>query len=295
MLILDVSSNRLTALPEWLGQLTQLLSLYLEDNQLAALPESLGRLSQLQWLDLQENQLTSLPESLGQLPKLKLLRLDCNQLTALPESLGQLPELLHLTLNDNGLTDLPESLAQLEKCPYLYLNRNPLNPELAAAAKQGTAAVKEYLRERTASTVVLNEAKLVLTGEGAVGKTCLLEALRGDAWTDRGSTHGIEVKPFAATDPDSGSELTLNGWDFGGQKVYRPTHQLFFSAPAVYLVVWKPREGPQQGAVEYWIETIKNRAGPGRGRTSSPGGRAGVDRPAGRRTDPRSAAVRSRR
>jgi GTPase SAR1 family protein len=38
-------------------------------------------------------------------------------------------------------------------------------------------------------------------------------------------------------------EITLNGWDFGGQRVYRPTHQLFFSAPAVYLVVWKPREG----------------------------------------------------
>jgi len=54
----------------------------------------------------------------------------------------------------------------------------------------------------------------------------------------------------------------LNTWDFGGQKVYRPTHQLFFSAPAVYLVVWKPREGPQQGAVEYWINTIKHRAGP---------------------------------
>ena len=61
------------------------------------------------------------------------------------------------------------------------------------------------------------------------------------------------------TDPYTGAEITLNGWDFGGQRVYRPTHQLFFSAPAVYLVVWKPREGPQQGFVKEWIKLVKHR------------------------------------
>ena len=61
------------------------------------------------------------------------------------------------------------------------------------------------------------------------------------------------------TDPATGTEITLNGWDFGGQRVYRPTHQLFFSAPAVYLVVWKPREGPQQGFVKEWIKLVKHR------------------------------------
>ena len=73
------------------------------------------------------------------------------------------------------------------------------------------------------------------------------------------TTHGIEIKPVKVTDPDSETEITLNGWDFGGQRVYRPTHQLFFSAPAVYLVVWKPREGPQQGFVKEWIKLIKHR------------------------------------
>ena len=57
----------------------------------------------------------------------------------------------------------------------------------------------------------------------------------------------------------SKTEITLNGWDFGGQRIYRPTHQLFFSAPAVYLVVWKPREGPQQGFVKEWIKLVKHR------------------------------------
>ena len=108
--------------------------------------------------------------------------------------------------------------------------------------------------------MVLNEAKLILIGEGDVGKSCLLGALRGDPWVEgRPTTHGIEIKPVKVTDPNTGTEITLNGWDFGGQRVYRPTHQLFFSAPAVYLVVWKPREGPQQGFVKEWIKLVKHR------------------------------------
>ena len=39
--------------------------------------------------------------------------------------------------------------------------------------------------------------------------------------------------------------------------MYCPTHQLFFSAPAVYLVVWKPREGSQAGQVKEWIQLVK--------------------------------------
>ncbi|HEX8177698.1 MAG TPA: COR domain-containing protein [Pyrinomonadaceae bacterium] len=141
----------------------------------------------------------------------------------------------------------------------LLLNRNPLNPELAAAYKEGLDAVMRYLRAKAGAQVVLNEAKLILIGEGEVGKSCLLDALRGDPWEERPSTHGIEIKPVKVVDPESGKEITLNAWDFGGQRVYRPTHQLFFSAPAVYLVVWKPREGPQQGFVKEWIKLVKHR------------------------------------
>ncbi|WP_265594902.1 COR domain-containing protein [Haloferula sp. BvORR071] len=106
----------------------------------------------------------------------------------------------------------------------------------------------------------LHEAKLVLVGEGEVGKSWLLGALRDDPVEDRGSTHGIEIKKVPVIDPQSGQVITLNGWDFGGQPVYRPTHQMFFSAPALYLVVWKPREGPQQSRVKEWIKLVKHRA-----------------------------------
>jgi internalin A len=247
-------------LPESLGQLTQLQSLNLSGCNLTVLPESLGQLTQLQSLNLSACNLTVLPESLGQLTQLQSLNLSACNLTVLPQWLGGLTHLRWLDLGNNQLSDLLSSLAQIWHLEELNLDNNPLNPELAAAYKQGLEAVKVYLRAKAAAQITLNEAKLILIGEGEVGKSCLLGALRDDPWEEgRPTTHGIEIKPAKVTDPDSGREITLNGWDFGGQRVYRPTHQLFFSVPAVYLVVWKPREGPQQDLVKEWIKLVKHR------------------------------------
>ncbi|MEH2023356.1 leucine-rich repeat protein [Nostoc sp.] len=257
---LNLDNNQLTELPEAIASLTQLQSLYLNNNQLTQLPEAIASLTQLQLLYLDNNQLTQLPEAIASLTQLQLLYLNNNQLTQLPEAIASLTQLQQLSLNNNQLTQLPEAIASLTQLQQLSLNNNPLNPDLAAAYKQGTEAVLQYLRAHAEEQITLNEAKLILVGEGEVGKSCLLGALRGDEWEDgRPTTHGIEIKSVIVTDPDSGTEISLNGWDFGGQRVYRPTHQLFFSAPAVYLVIWKPREGPQQGFVKEWITLIKNR------------------------------------
>ena len=127
---------------------------------------------------------------------------------------------------------------------------------------------KGLLRTTAEDQIVLNEAKLILIGEGEVGKTSLLGALRGDEWVEnRPTTHGVEVaiKSLVLDVPELGhserseesqtpgeilrsaqddssptdapKQITLNGWDFGGQNIYRHTHQLFFTAPAV----WNPR------------------------------------------------------
>ena len=251
-------NNQLTALPESIISLTHLERLYLYNNQLTILPESIASLTQLQRLDLRNNQLTALPESIASLTQLQELNLSNNELRSLPESLASLTQLQVLDLCNNQLKSLPESLAPLTQLRWLKIYGNPLNPEFAAADKQGTQAVLQYLRAKAEAQVTLNEAKLILIGEGEVGKSCLLGALRGDEWVEgRPTTHGIEIKPVTVT--NNGTKITLNGWDFGGQRVYRPTHQLFFSAPAVYLVVWKPREGPQQGFVKEWIRLIKHR------------------------------------
>jgi len=157
-----------------------------------------------------------------------------------------------LHLSNNKLKTLPISIGKLENLGIIDLEHNPLSQKLSVAYGHGFKYLKSYLRaEFEAGQIILNQAKLILIGEGEVGKTCLLGALRNEPFVEGlSSTNGIDIKPITLTVPKSQTELTLNTWDFGEQRVYRPTHQLFFSEPAVYLVVWKPREGPQQGFVK---------------------------------------------
>ena len=71
-----------------------------------------------------------------------------------------------------------------------------------------------------------------------------------------------KFNPFVLRHPDAGEDMTIRLWDFGGQEVYRITHQFFFSRRALYLVVWKPREGQEQNEVEGWLRRIRLRVGP---------------------------------
>ena len=260
--VLNLTRNRLKVLPNNINKLKSLGILALGGNDLLKLPESLTKLKKIRQLWIWGLKFRSFPEWLSQLKSLDMLDIGSNQLTSVPDFVFQLENLTELDLTHNSLVDLPASLLQLNRLSAIYLDGNPLNSELAKAYEQGLDAVKAYLRAKgEAGQIILNEAKLILVGEGEVGKTCLMDALLDNPWREHSTTYGIEIKieKIKVTDPETQKEITLNGWDFGGQRVYRPTHQLFFSAPAVYLVVWKPREGPQQGFVKEWIQLVKRR------------------------------------
>lgn len=258
----------LEALPEWIGELDSLKQFGIANNMIKDLPYTFGRLKNLERLYLgwsigSGSAISNVPTAIRHFHKLSYLNISKTHISSLPEWIGQLKNLNEIILDKTQVSDLPTSLSQLKHLKELDLRRSPLNPELAAAYKQGLDAVKAYLLAKEEKQIVLNEAKLILVGEGGVGKSSLLASLRGDKWVEnRKSTEGVEVdiKSLVIEDNESKSEITLNGWDFGGQNIYRHTHQLFFTAPAVYLAVWEPRRGPEQCRVEEWIKLIKNRA-----------------------------------
>ncbi len=123
---LHLFRNQLTALPENVTRLQNLTSLVLGANQLTTLPESVTRLQYLTELSLNNNQLTALPENVTRLQNLTALGLYGNQLTALPESVTRLQNLTTLGLGDNQLTALSESVGDLQNLTHLYLWRNQL-------------------------------------------------------------------------------------------------------------------------------------------------------------------------
>ena len=265
--ILQVASNEVISLPHSIGRLKSLETLCVLHNGLKSLPNSIGQLRNLKILDLQNNRLASLPESIGRLRALRTLRLQSNRLTSLPESMADLNKLAEMDVSSNLLGSVPPSFARLPILDRIQLAGNPLNPALASAYERGLHELQVYLQslEETAQREKLYEAKLVLVGEGAVGKTTLLKAMTGkDPRKDEPTTHGvsIDIKALCLGHPSKdGVEIRLNSWDFGGQEVYRVTHQFFFSRRSVYLLVWEPRRGVQQCQVEDWLKLIRLRVG----------------------------------
>ncbi|GAA4258232.1 leucine-rich repeat domain-containing protein [Dactylosporangium darangshiense] len=256
---LDLAGNRLTVLPDAIGDWASLVHLVLDHNQLASLPGAVEGWRSLSTLYLTGNQLAALPHAVAAWTSLSRLDVTRNRLGALPALIDAWTLLTELTLNGNELTELPDAIAGFADLEVLTVAGNPLPPEVLAAELEGTQALLTFLRELATDGVAIAEAKLVFVGAGEAGKSSLLAALRGDPWVaKRPQTHGMEIKPV--TVGREGRSITLNGWDFGGQKAYQPAHQVFFSAPAIYVVVWKPRAGSAAGMVESWIATIAHRA-----------------------------------
>jgi internalin A len=274
---LRLDRNRLAALPPEFGALTALRELWLHDNQLAALPDTFWQLSQLRTLALglsagnklrgkfslsdAGNQLTAVPAELGQLSNLQWLHLDNNQLTAVPAGLGQLSNLQTLHLDNNQLTAVPAELGQLSKLWQLTLNGNQQLRYPPEIIEGSTEEILSYLR-------VLHGAnrewisKMVVVGEGGVGKTSLLRRLRGEPFVaDEKTTHGIEIKQLPLAHPSQDDvTMLLNTWDFGGQEIYHATHQFFLTNRSLYVLAWNARLGYEQGKLNYWLDTIAVRA-----------------------------------
>lgn len=114
VLILNLRYNNLTgSLPEEIGVLDDVASLYLEYNQLTGIPASLGKLKNLSYLNMSYNQLTgSIPPEMGDMQNLAYCYLSNNQLTGtVPESLGKLSRLEAMNFGINMLSgDLPQSV-----------------------------------------------------------------------------------------------------------------------------------------------------------------------------------------
>ena len=114
-----------------------LRQLHLEGNRLTLLPDEIGQLVKLEQLILCRNALRALPEGVAALPALVLLDVSGNQLDALPEGPWQCPRLQELDARDNCLTAVPEGLGSTQECKLLKTLRFDGNAISASGVPSG--------------------------------------------------------------------------------------------------------------------------------------------------------------
>ncbi|MCZ8066992.1 MAG: leucine-rich repeat domain-containing protein [Microcystis sp. LE17-20D] len=265
--ILFLNNNQISEIPEALAQLTSLQELNLSINRIRGIPEALAQLTSLQSLDLRNNQISEIPEALAQLTSLQHLRLSNNQISEIPEALAHLTSLQYLHLRNNQIREIPEALAHLVNLKRLVLENNPITNVPPEIIRQGWGkkmlddgnpqAIFSYLKDKAKRP--LNELKVLLVGEGDVGKTSLLKRLLHNTFNSgEPKTPGINIEKWQLPQkPD----IRLNIWDFGGQKVMQTTHQFFLTKRSLYLLVLDNRKNEQQNRLEYWLKLIETYGG----------------------------------
>ena len=123
---LDLSVNKLKAIPDSIGSFSNLKHVNLSDNKLHSIPESIGNLTKLETLHVCNNLLSSLPITLSKLNHLRILSLSGNALTSFPLQIVGLKHLDVLDVSKNKMTEIPAGVESLS-VSELNLNQNQLS------------------------------------------------------------------------------------------------------------------------------------------------------------------------
>jgi internalin A len=233
----------------------------------------------------------------------KLVLAGCEKLASV-EGIESFPALEHVNLSGctalEVLPNLPPRLRFLvlhgaEKLET-FMGQS-IGPYDRGAEKQNVAAAFHTRRKFGHELAVMPHAKVLLMGDGRVGKSTLAKRLQYE------ETHAEEVKPdkdepfthkvrfwrwetglslpekdaTALEERAAAANLTLpktkdgllDGavrlWDFGGQEIYHSTHRIFAGEGSIFLVVWRA-EQPEIGAnpdgvtPEEWREWNRQRS-----------------------------------
>lgn len=225
LIVLIASYNKIIDVKP-LSVLLQLQTLYLRSNQIRDV-KPLSVLLQLQTLDLMNNQIR-----------------DVKPLTSLMEK------------------RVPVSLEEQDLWKgKITLYNNPLETPPISIVEQGNEAILNYFKQlEQQGAEQLNEAKLIIVGEPAAGKTTLMETLLNEDFelsTHTESTLGVQVRTgWTFPHPNKpDTTFTTNIWDFGGQQIQYMTHQFFLTPSAAYVLV-SANDRKEPTNFPYWFKII---------------------------------------
>ncbi|XP_052462020.1 leucine-rich repeat and calponin homology domain-containing protein 1-like isoform X2 [Carassius gibelio] len=210
---LNISRNQLSVLPACVCGLP-LRVLNASNNKLNALPESIGQLTNLMELDVSCNEITALPRHIGQLRALRELNVHRNLLCVLPEDLADLP-LVKFDFSCNKVSTIPVCYRKMAQLQSLQLENNPLQSPPAQICMKGMIHIFKYLAMEACRSDKMADAmylpvsdRLSLTRptNGSIEDIDQHKKLDSDSGV--GSDNGD--KRLSATEPSDEDSLSLN-------------------------------------------------------------------------------------
>uniref|UniRef100_A0A1B6FEP0 Ras-related protein Rab-24 n=1 Tax=Cuerna arida TaxID=1464854 RepID=A0A1B6FEP0_9HEMI len=98
--------------------------------------------------------------------------------------------------------------------------------------------------------------KVVILGTEGVGKTCLLNRIMNDKFTDRyqGTVAGVFRAKFFTS---HGQTIQVGIWDTVGTERYRSMNQLFYRGAKAAIVCYDICEAKTWSDIKYWISQLR--------------------------------------
>jgi hypothetical protein len=186
--ILDLSNNKLSALPDDLGRLKKLRILFLSENEFKEIPKVLAQCSELTMIGFKSNQISLFPENALPL-KVQWLILTDNKIEKLPDSIGKLTKLQKCMLAGNRLHSLPNTMAACKNLELLRISANQIErlpswlfalPRLSWLACAGNPFINKHLLQDEAlkeihwNDIILHE-ELGRGASGVISRASLFE------------------------------------------------------------------------------------------------------------------------
>ncbi|XP_053090045.1 leucine-rich repeat and calponin homology domain-containing protein 1 isoform X3 [Pangasianodon hypophthalmus] len=210
---LNISRNQLSVLPVCVCGLP-LRVLNASNNKLNALPESIGQLTNLMELDVSCNEVTALPRHIGRLKALRELNVRRNLLCVLPEDLADLP-LVKFDFSCNKVSTIPICYRKMTQLQSLHLENNPLQSPPAQICIKGKVHIFKYLAmeacrsDKMADALYLPVMDHLSLSRPTTGSTEDIDQHRKlDSDSGVGSDNGD--KRLSATEPSDEDSLSLN-------------------------------------------------------------------------------------
>lgn len=278
----NANYNTIKVIPDDIQYLENLEALYIRKLEGLKVSKFVRDLPKLTYLDCFECNFIKFPHNLINM-RLKAVGIDCenedvfkricsiknlkelylsgSKMHELPESVCNLRHLRTLSVINSKIEKIPNGLCDLRRLERFFISGSELSKEIPREIQQQSALeiISYVYRQQTETQqYYFNESKMLIVGQGSVGKSCLLERICDNVYEEKASTEGIAIRKWTYTSGSRKTSYILNIWDFGGQEIYHSTHQFFLTKRSLYVFVWDARAEEEYGRVDYWLKTIES-------------------------------------